>query len=266
MECFALLGSYKTQTELLGIAGTRYQRIVFFVNDSSEQQRFFENKKKRKETPIDCSICEKKVMTLPAVSQPKVYLAGDLVFRPDAYAIFEELKAICRQVGVVGMAPFDGQEEVEDMEPGIATSLAIATLDRNLMDVCDAGIFCLDPFRRAPDMDPGTAVELGYMSAQGKPLAGFTVDGRTYPDKVQAYRKNAWDDELVPRASKGGSGSLEDADGLIVHSEGMVQNVMVEGFIRMSGGIVSIHTSIHEAFRIAITALVQELAQRAKQA
>ncbi|EPX73725.1 nucleoside 2-deoxyribosyltransferase [Schizosaccharomyces octosporus yFS286] len=211
-------------------------------------------------------MCEKRDMAVPVVAQPKVYLAGDLVFRPNAYALFEELKAICRQVGVVGMAPFDGQEEVEDMEPGIATSLAIATLDRKLMDFCDAGIFCLDPFRRGPDMDPGTAVELGYMSAQGKPLAGFTVDGRTYPQKVQAYRKDAWGDELFPRVSKGGSGSLEDADGLIVHSEGMVQNIMVEGFIRMSGGIVGIHDSIHEAFRIAITALAQNLTQRIKQA
>ncbi|EPY51372.1 nucleoside 2-deoxyribosyltransferase [Schizosaccharomyces cryophilus OY26] len=203
--------------------------------------------------------------TAQTMLKPKVYLAGDLVFRPNAYAIFEELKAICREVGVVGMAPFDGQEGVEEMQPGIATSLMIATLDKKLMDVCDAGIFCLDPFRRAPDMDPGTAVELGYMCAQGKPLAGFTVDRRTYPQKVQTYRRDAWADTLTPRTIKGGSGSMEDADGLIVHSEGMVQNVMVEGFIQMSGGIVGIDASLHKAFRIAITALALELAKRSMQ-
>ncbi|CAB41051.1 Nucleoside 2-deoxyribosyltransferase [Schizosaccharomyces pombe] len=190
---------------------------------------------------------------------PCVYLAGDLVFRPNAIELFDELKEICKDAGVQGVAPFDGQEGVEEMAPGAETSLKIAELDRKLMDRCDGGIFCLDPFRRAPDMDPGTAVELGYMAAQGKPLAGFTTDGRMYPEKVRSYRKQAWGDALKPRFTKGGSGSMEDADGLIVHSEGFLQNVMTEGFIRMSGGFVAVDFSIQEAFRTAIKDLAARL-------
>ena len=36
-------------------------------------------------------------------------------------------------------------------------------------------------------MDPGSAVEIGYMYALGKPLCGYTSDGREYTQKVAAY-------------------------------------------------------------------------------
>ena len=49
-----------------------------------------------------------------------------------------------------------------------------------LIKGCAAGLVCIDPYRRAPHMDPGSAVELGYMYALGKPLCGYTSDGRDY--------------------------------------------------------------------------------------
>ncbi len=136
--------------------------------------------------------------------------------------------------------------------------MSIVAVDRSLMDSCDGGLFCLDPFRRAADMDPGTAVEIGYMFAQGKPLCGYTIDGRTYPDKVAAYFTSAWNAKLQgrpPLAQGGSSGSLEDPDGMLVHSEGMVQNGMIEGFIRLSGGRVFADADFDEAFRQAATHL-----------
>ena len=97
----------------------------------------------------------------------RVYLAGDLVFRPDCLAIFERLRAICRNLGLEGVSPLDGQGAVAGLPSGEATILAIVAADRHLMDGCDGGLFCLDPFRRAADMDPGAAVEIGYMFGQG---------------------------------------------------------------------------------------------------
>ncbi len=188
-----------------------------------------------------------------------VYLAGDLVFRPEAEALFGEMKAICARYGLRGVAPFDGQGDLSGLPAGVETTLAIITADRDLMDRCDAGLFCLDPFRRSADMDPGTAVEIGYMAAQGKKLEGYTADPRSYPEKVRAYRRAAWGDELRQRKSGGGTGTLEDADGLIVHSEGMVQNGMTEGFIILSGGRVHGASILLEAFEQAVRTLADRL-------
>ena len=195
----------------------------------------------------------------PSPRAPRIYLAGDTVFRPGAEDLFRAMKDICARAGLEGVCPFDGQAEVDALAPGAETSLLIARLDRDLMDGCDAGIFCLDPFRRAADMDPGTAVEIGYMAAQGKKLVGYTVDGRPYPQKVAEYRKLAWGDSLRERKGTGGSGTTEDADGLIVHSEGMVQNAMTEGFIRMSGGDVAVDPDMLTAFGKAIAILRRNL-------
>ncbi len=195
----------------------------------------------------------------------RVYLAGDMVFRPDALALFGRLRAICRDLGLAGVTPLDGQADLHGLPPGEATIMAIVAADRSLMDSCDAGLFCLDPFRRAADMDPGTAVEIGYMFAQGKPLCGYTVDGRGYPDKVAAYFANAWDATLQdrPPLSQGGSsGCRADPDGMLVHSEGMVQNGMTEGFIRLSGGRVFANADFHAAFRQAATYLTSRLETR----
>lgn len=196
------------------------------------------------------------------MSPKRVYLAGDLVFRPDALALFDALRALCAAAGLEGVAPLDGQADLAGLPPGEATIMAIVAADRDLMDGCDAGLFCLDPFRRSADMDPGTAVELGYMFAQGKPLAGYTADGRAYPEKVAAYMRTAWGTALGPRPANtlgGTSGSLQDADGIMVHSEGMVQNGMTEGFIRLSGGRVHADPDLLTAARAAIADLAARL-------
>jgi nucleoside 2-deoxyribosyltransferase len=183
---------------------------------------------------------------------PRIYLAGDLVFRPDALAIFDRLRAICASLNLAGIAPLDGQADLAGLPPGPETILAIVKADRALMDSCAAGLFCLDPFRGAPDMEPGTAVEIGYMHAQAKPLCGYTTDGRDYPTKVAARHKLR---PRAPLALGGSSGSLEDENGILVHSEGMVQNGMTEGFIRLSGGLVFADPDFDTAFLLAATHL-----------
>lgn len=191
----------------------------------------------------------------------RVYLAGDLVFRPDALELFQRLKDICARCGLEGVSPFDGQKEVIGMPPGHRTILSIVKADQALMDRCDAGLFCIDPFRRAPDMDPGTAVEIGYMHAQGKPLEGYTVDGRNYPEKVADYWQKAWAQNLRQRKGSAelGSGDMEDPDGLLAHSEGMLQNGMVQGFIELSGGTIAVHHIFEDAFRLAAERLAGRL-------
>jgi nucleoside 2-deoxyribosyltransferase len=172
------------------------------------------------------------------------------------------MRAICSAHGILGVAPLDGQAALTGLPPGEATIMAIVAADRDLMDTCDGGIFCLDPFRRAADMDPGTAVEIGFLFARGKPLSGFTVDSRFYPEKVAAYFARAWNARLRDRAPLelgGSSGDQEDPDGILVHSEGMVQNGMTEGFIRLSGGRVFSDPDFFTAFAMAAADLARRM-------
>ena len=190
------------------------------------------------------------------LNYPKVYLGGDLVFRNNAQQLFKAFKEVCLEVRLHGVSPFDGQEEVDALPPSKETSLLIARLDRGLMDKCDAALFCIDPFRRAADMDPGTAVEIGYMAAQNKPMAGYTTDGRSYHAKVQTYFEQAWHTPLTQeRPHTAARVRWLDADSMIVHSEGLLQNAMVEGFIRQAGGDIAIAEDILDAFRAAAVTL-----------
>lgn len=199
-------------------------------------------------------------MSRPA-ARPTVYLAGPMVFLPDPAATFDVMRAICARHGLEGVAPLDAQFELAGLAPGHDTLLAIVRADRDLMQRLDAGLFCLDPFRRCPEMDPGTAVEIGYMHALGKPMAGWTRDGRPYPVKVADYF-HARGERLLPTAANaigGTSGDLRDPDGMLVHSEGMLQNGMAPGFIELAGGAVFADADWEVAFDAAARHLAGQL-------
>lgn len=193
-----------------------------------------------------------------------VYLAGDLVFRPNALALFERLKALCAEEGLEGIAPFDGQADARALPPGRETILAFVQADRDLMDHCAGGLICIDPFRRSADMDPGTAVEIGYLLGNSKPMEGYTTDGRFYREKVEAYWRNAWGGSLSlrPPQDAPSSGAEEDPDGVLVHSDGLMQNGMIEGFIGFSGGTVAVNDDFEIAFHHAAKRLALRLQEK----
>jgi nucleoside 2-deoxyribosyltransferase len=171
--------------------------------------------------------------------KPKIYLAGPMVFYPDPEATFRAMKKICRGHGLEGVAPTDNQIALAGRKPGKALIRDIVKADIALMNRLDGGLFCMDGFRRAPDMDPGTAFEIGHMSAQGKPMCGWTEDGRAYPAKVAAYFKAVFGERLhdTPANPKGGtSGERRDPDDILVHSQGCLQNGMMQIGIEIGGG------------------------------
>jgi nucleoside 2-deoxyribosyltransferase len=174
-----------------------------------------------------------------------------MVFDPDPQAVFARMKAICAECGLQGVAPLDGQIGLEGLPPGRPLLQAIVRADIGLMENVDAGVFCLDNFRRGTEMDAGTAFEVGYMKALGKPLAGWTRDIRTYPQRVAAF----FGDGLVGAeagAVGGTSGLLRDPDGVLVHSEGCAQNAMVHVGIELAGGEVAADLDWQVAFRRAV--------------
>ena len=193
---------------------------------------------------------------------PRIYLAGPMVFDPDPPATFDRMKALCRAAGVVGVAPLDGQIGLHGMAPGKDLLQRIVLADIALMDRLDGAVFCLDGFRRGTEMDAGTAFEVGYMKALGKPIAGWTRDVRGYPRRVADFFDQVFGARLtttVPGAMGAASGSSRDPDGVLVHSEGCVQNAMVHVGIELGGGIVAADADWQQAFVRAVVSLAGRL-------
>jgi nucleoside 2-deoxyribosyltransferase len=189
---------------------------------------------------------------------PKVYIAGPMVFHPDAGRIFREMKHILRDCGLTGCAPLDNQLGLETAAPGRELARAIYRADEGLMRDVAGAIFNLDPFRRGTEMDPGTAFEVGYCKALGLPLAGWTIDARPYPTKVRDFMRDAYRLELsetAPNSAGATSGALRDADGILVHSEGLYQNLMIEMAIEAAGGKVFASPDWKTAFADAVRCL-----------
>jgi nucleoside 2-deoxyribosyltransferase len=185
-----------------------------------------------------------------------------MVFDRDPSIIFDRMKALCEMQGLTGVAPLDNQIGLETSTPGPELLRRIVEADIALMNEVDAAVFCLDSFRRAPEMDTGTAFEIGYMAALGKPIAGWTRDGRPYPRRVADFFRDTFGQTLTETkagAVGGTSGLLRDPDGVLVHSEGCAQNAMVHIGIERAGGVVAADPDWEKAFSRAITCVAERL-------
>ncbi|MBI1354562.1 MAG: hypothetical protein GC160_09455 [Acidobacteria bacterium] len=147
----------------------------------------------------------------------KIYLAGPDVFLPDAVQVGARKKALCAAFGFEGLYPLDNE---------LATPTALAIFDANcrLMRQADVGMFNLSPFR-GPSADAGTAFEVGFLAALGKPLYGYSNNAALYGDRVEAAmgatRRN---------------GGWWAADGMSIEDFGLQDNLMLDCAIERSGG------------------------------
>jgi len=159
------------------------------------------------------------------------------VFLPDARAVGRRKRQFCAARGLTALFPLD--TEIEDTE-GSPQALAGAIYRANcaLMDRCDAGIANLTPFR-GPSVDAGTAFEIGYLVASGRPVFGYSGDPRLYADRVPVAA-----DSLGPTG-------LRDDDGFDVESFGLHDNLMIDCAIAASGGAVVVAASSSEAAPLA---------------
>jgi nucleoside 2-deoxyribosyltransferase len=201
---------------------------------------------------------------MTGMTAPKVYLAGPMVFYADADATFRRMKRICAECGLEGVAPLDNQLELQGVPPGEELNAAIYRADVGIMKGVAGALFCVDPFRRGSEMDPGTAFEVGYCAALGLPMAGWTRDGRDYPEKVRALMADVHGAPLAALTAKkkagATSGMLRDADGMLVHSAGLYQNLMIDMAIAAAGGRVHAHAQWTRAFRAAAADLASRVA------
>ncbi len=157
-------------------------------------------------------------MTLAA---PSVYLAGPDVFYPHALAHLDRKAQVCRTHGLVPLVPVDN--ELEEASAGTPEALALGIYRGNLaqMAQADAIIANLTPFR-GPHMDPGTAFEVGYFAALGKPVVCYTEHDQPLIDRV-----DAWSGE--GQMSLSSQGEVRDVEGHLVENFGLRENLMIEG-------------------------------------
>lgn len=167
------------------------------------------------------------------MSKPRIYLAGPEVFLRDAVAIGAAKKAVCVRHGLAGCFPLDNALDLGAMSPREA-GLAISAANEALMRTCDAVIANITPFR-GPGMDPGTAFEIGFMRALGRPLFCYTAS-----DLLHAERAARWAGAAV--RERPGEG-VEDADGLLIENFGMVENLMIDGAVEAAGGCIVVPDS-----------------------
>jgi len=99
-----------------------------------------------------------------------------------------------------------------------------------MIDRCDIVVANLDPFR-GPNVDDGTAFEIGYAFAKGKEIWGYTVV--SYLDLKETTE--IWDAESI--------------DFPHVEDFGLCRNLMLVHSIQTSGG------SIEETFKCVLTKL-----------
>jgi nucleoside 2-deoxyribosyltransferase len=55
-----------------------------------------------------------------------------------------------------------------------------------VMQTCDAMIVNLTPFR-GPSADVGSAYEMGFMRALGRPIFAYSNDSRLFVERVRAF-------------------------------------------------------------------------------
>lgn len=156
------------------------------------------------------------------MAKERIYLAGPDVFLPDPHAAAAAKKQVCADYGFVGVFPLDKALDLTGLGRREA-GLRIAEANEELMRGCDLVIANMTPFR-GPSMDVGTAYEMGFMRALGRPVLGYSNDGRLFVERTRAWI--------------GAPGAAADDDGMAIEDFDMVDNLMLHGAVAASGADV----------------------------
>lgn len=130
----------------------------------------------------------------------KVYLAGPDVFFPDCSAIFAERSRRCEALGLRALIPVDEK---------LTTAEAIFESNVALINDADAVIANIVPFR-GPHCDVGTAWEMAYATAKGKPVFAYSSDPRPLIARIPGVGPDG-----------------RDRDGNLAENFGLVENLMI---------------------------------------
>jgi nucleoside 2-deoxyribosyltransferase len=165
-----------------------------------------------------------------------VYLAGPEVFLSNAREIGARKRAICAQHRLVGIFPADEEDPCDPTLPLPQQGLAISRAMERTMRGCDAMIVNLTPFR-GPSADVGSAYEMGFMRALGRPIFAYSNDDRPFLDRVTAFCSG----DVRIRTT----GEHEDPDGMAIEPFLLHDNLMLAGGIVASGGSIIAEAAPH---------------------
>ena len=162
----------------------------------------------------------------------RVYLAGPDVFLPDPSAWIERKKAICAAFGLLGISPLDDLTDEPIGWAALPDWRRIALRNEAHIRGADALIANLTPFR-GPSADVGTVYEVGFARGLGLKLFGYATITSPFLDRTLAC--------LAGTARLAADGSWWDAEGLLIEQFGLFDNLMIEGGIAGSGGMLVQH-------------------------
>jgi nucleoside 2-deoxyribosyltransferase len=153
--------------------------------------------------------------------RPRIYLAGPEVFLPDPIEAGRIKCAAAAEFGFEGVYPLDASLDLSGLDKRAQATL-ISSSNEDLMRSCDAVIANLTPFRGA-SADAGTAFEVGFMRALGRPVLGYTNTDLDYVPRAKAVRS-------LPRLPFDA-----DAPGVAIEDFDLSENLMIAIAIEASG-------------------------------
>jgi nucleoside 2-deoxyribosyltransferase len=155
----------------------------------------------------------------------RIYLAGPEVFLADAEAVASAKRAVCAAHGLTGVFPLEPPPVPPN--PELPEWHRIYMANEAHIRSCDALIANLTPFR-GPSADAGTAYEVGFMRALGRPVFGYSHVAQRFGARTLT--------SLGRNARRRPDGAWEDAEGMAVEEFDRHDNLMLDGGIVASGG------------------------------
>ena len=185
------------------------------------------------------------MVALVEMKRPRIYLAGPEVFLSDPIEAGHRKVALCTEHGLDGVYPLDASLPLDGLAKHAQAAL-ISRSNEHLMRTCDAVIANLTPFRGV-SADAGTAFEVGFMRALGRPVLGYTNATASYLERSRTYRSSTH----LPFDGDGKDIAIEDFD--------LAENLMIEIAIQASGSRLVRHEAAPgaemtdlEGFRICL--------------
>jgi nucleoside 2-deoxyribosyltransferase len=151
--------------------------------------------------------------TQPPTNRPRVYLAGPDVFLKNASDVAEAKKRLCAEQGFEGVFPLDAEIDSSKTLSPARKARAISRLNEALIRSCDILVANCTPFRGV-SMDVGTAFEIGYARALGRPVFGYTNVVPSYKERVEHSRST-------------GPPFAADMQGTAIEDFGLAENLMI---------------------------------------
>jgi nucleoside 2-deoxyribosyltransferase len=140
----------------------------------------------------------------------------------------ERKKAICAGCHLVGVSPLDDLPNEPPDWDNLPDWRRIARRNEAHIRGCSAVIANLTPFR-GPSADVGTVFEIGFARGLGLPVFGYATVATAFLDRTLSS---------IGGGRQEADGSWWDPDGLLVEQFGLFDNLMIEGGITDSGGIL----------------------------